>query len=58
MDEIVSKIKYLKILIVKLFLFFSLKDSFYLIVQKLNQNRDDSATKIKKRWLKNSTCKS
>lgn len=34
-----------------------MKESFYSLTQTLNKNRDDSAKKIKDRWLKESTCK-
>lgn len=40
-----------------LFLFFSLKESFYLLTQTLIKNRDDSPKKIKEHWLKKPTCK-
>lgn len=57
MDEIVSRIRSFKMLNKFVFFFFSLKESFYLLTQTLNKNHDDSAKKIKERWLKNPTCK-
>jgi len=40
-----------------IYLFFSLKESFYSLRLTLFKNHDDSAKKIKDQWLKKSTCK-
>lgn len=60
MDEIVSTIKSffnISFSFICYFYFFSLKESFYSLTQTLNKNHDDSAKKIKERWLQKSTCK-